>query len=163
MSVTLSFYKDSPFSLLPASVPWLGGTILFYIDPGSISIQYSLSKALTHLSQQLRLRKGVETLSQGLLWLTWPLCSPLNILCSHPSNKTWAPAVSLAQCEPERLEPLSSGSSLQIIRADDIVMYIKPFMPASKWGRKTAVMTMIYHCTLLIKPPLLIKIPLLIY
>ena len=30
---------------------------------GSISIQYSLSKALTHLSQQLRLRKGVETIS----------------------------------------------------------------------------------------------------
>lgn len=121
------------------------------------------SKALTHLSQQLRLRKGVETISQGLLWLTWPLCSPLNILCSHPSNKTWAPAVSLAQCEPERLEPLSSGSSLQIIRADDIVLYIKPFMPASKWGRKTAVMTMIYHCALLIKPPLLIKILLLIH
>lgn len=132
---------------LPASVPWLGGTILLYINPGSIHIQNSLSNVLTHLSQQLRFGKGVETISQGLLWFTWPLCNPLNILCSHPSNKTWAPALSLAQCEPESLGPLGSNSRVQIIKADDTVLYIKPFMPTSKWWRKTAVMTMIYHHT----------------
>lgn len=146
MSVILLSTKTLwSLSYLPQHPTWRHSPTHF--DPGSLSFQYSLSIVLTHLSQQLRFWKTVETIPWGLLCLTWPLCSPLNILCSRPPNKTWAPDVSLAQCEPETLEPLSSSFSLQIIEADDIVLYITPFMPTSKWGRKTAVMTMIYHCT----------------